>query len=142
MDPLQGRLGRSRPTRFLYGVVAVVATAIGIVGIWLPGLPTTPFVLVGLWAGARSSEALSARMRRIRVLRAAIDTAEDYARTRALPMRLKILSQVMAYSAIVLVWLVTRTPWITAVVGCGALLSSVTMMLTATAKPAARATNP
>lgn len=115
-----------------YGVVAVLMGAVGLIGVWLPGLPTTPFILVALWAAARSSDRLSARLRRVRILRAAIDVAEDYARDRSLPLRLKILSQVMAYTAIVVVWLVTGTVWITVVVGCGAALSTLTMLLTPT----------
>lgn len=136
---LQSRSGPLRPPvavaawkRVAYGILAVAMAAVGIVGVWLPGLPTTPFVLVALWSASRSSDRLAARLRRIRVLRAAIDVAEEYARHRSLPMRLKILSQVMAYSAIGLVWLFTQTVWITVVVACGAVLSTVTMALTPT----------
>ncbi len=134
-EPLRPAPARSLAARLSYGLLAVVMTLVGLVGVWLPGLPTTPFILVALWAAARSSDRLSARLRRIRILRAAIDVADDYARHRSLPLRLKILSQVMAYSAIVLVWLVTGTVWITAVVGVGAALSTLTMLLTPTAPP-------
>lgn len=133
-NPLRHRPDRAHPVwqRALFGVVAVVATAVGLLGVWLPGLPTTPFVLVALWAAARSSERLSARLHRIRILHAAIDVAEDYAQHRALPMRLKILSQVMAYSAIGFVYLVTKSTWLVVIVGCAALASTVFMVCTPT----------
>jgi uncharacterized protein len=44
--------------RGLYLVVAVLALVLGIIGIVVPGLPTTPFVLLAAWAAARSSQRL------------------------------------------------------------------------------------
>ncbi|HET8929157.1 MAG TPA: YbaN family protein [Acidimicrobiales bacterium] len=127
VDPMSGPW-----TRVAFGVVAVVATTIGFLGVWLPGLPTTPFLLVALWAAARSSDRLSNRLHRIRVLRTAIGVAEDYAQTRALPLRLKVLSQVMAYSAIPLVYLVTHTVWLSVIVACAAVASTIFMASTPT----------
>lgn len=133
-NPLQGRPDRQAApwTRAAFGVVAVVATTIGFLGVWLPGLPTTPFLLVALWAAARSSDRLSNRLHRIRVLRTAIVVAEDYAQTRSLPLRLKVLSQVMAYSAIPLVYLVTHAVWLGVVVACAAVASTIFMASTPT----------
>lgn len=137
-DPLRPAVATAVWKRVAYGFVAVVMILVGLIGVWLPGLPTTPFVLVALWAAARSSDRLSTRLRRIRILRAAIDVAEEYARDRSLPIHLKILSQVMAYSAIGLVWLITHTVWVTVVVACGAVVSSITMALTPTRPRATR----
>ena len=133
-EPLRPPLASAAWKRVAYGAVAVVMTLIGLLGVLLPGLPTTPFILVALWAAARSNDRLAAWLRRIRILRAAIAVSEDYARHRSLPMRLKILSQVMAYSAILLVWLVTRSTWVTVVVACAAVASTITMVLTPTAE--------
>lgn len=48
----------SRLHRLLYLALAYVCLALGIIGIVLPGLPTTPFVLLAAWAAARGSDRL------------------------------------------------------------------------------------
>jgi uncharacterized membrane protein YbaN (DUF454 family) len=45
-------------TRWLWWLLAYVSLGIGIVGIFVPGLPTTVFVLVSAYAAARGSERL------------------------------------------------------------------------------------
>lgn len=47
---------RSRQSStFLYRVLAVSALAAGALGLLLPLLPTTPFILIALWASARGA---------------------------------------------------------------------------------------
>ncbi len=48
--------------RWLWLLLAYVALGLGIIGIFLPGLPTTPFVLLAAFAAARGSKRLHARL--------------------------------------------------------------------------------
>lgn len=50
----------SKLSRILFGILAYVSLAIGIVAIFIPGLPTTEFILLAAWAATKSSPRLSA----------------------------------------------------------------------------------
>ncbi|MBX3195836.1 MAG: YbaN family protein [Microbacteriaceae bacterium] len=119
----------------LFAGVGVAATGLAVAGIWVPGLPTTPFVIVALWAFARSSERLSAWLRGIPLLRSAIEAADRYGRERTLPLWVKVVSQSAAWASAVIVLLVTGSVWIALPVAAGAVACSVFMFATPTRRP-------
>lgn len=45
-------------------MIGVAALALGALGVVIPGLPTTPFLLVALWAFRRGAPAWAERLRR------------------------------------------------------------------------------
>lgn len=49
-------------TRWLWWLLAWASFATGIVGIFVPGLPTTVFILIAAYAAARGSHRLRARL--------------------------------------------------------------------------------
>jgi hypothetical protein len=57
----------SKLSRILFGILAYVSLAIGIIAIFIPGLPTTEFILLAAWAATKSSPRLSAWLENHRV---------------------------------------------------------------------------
>lgn len=51
---------RSRLARIAFALLAYTSLGVGMVGLVVPGLPTTEFVLLAAWAAAKSSPRLAA----------------------------------------------------------------------------------
>ena len=65
-------------TRLVLLLIGSIATALAVAGAVLPGLPTTPFLIVALWAFARSSDRLYAWLQRVPLLQAALVEAHRF----------------------------------------------------------------
>lgn len=50
---------RDATLRWLYAALAYLFVALALLGLVVPGLPTTPFVLLAAWAGGRGSRRVS-----------------------------------------------------------------------------------
>ena len=57
--------------RLILITAGLAATGLAVLGVILPGLPTTPFLLVALWAFARSSDRLYGWLEHIPLLKSA-----------------------------------------------------------------------
>ena len=94
--------------RWPYLVLAWVALALGIVGIVLPGLPTTPFVLLAAWAAARGSTRLHRWMRAHEVFGKMI---RDWEQQRAVSRRAKWSATAMMAASAAIFFLTAPRLW-------------------------------
>ncbi len=83
--------------RILLIIIGVISTVCGTVGIFVPVLPTTPFLLLALWCFARSSKKCEYFIRNNRLFGKYID---DYSNGAGIPMRAKKISVAMLWITI------------------------------------------
>jgi uncharacterized membrane protein YbaN (DUF454 family) len=88
-------------TRLAFVLIGSVATALAMAGAVLPGLPTTPFLLVALWAFARSSDRLYAWIQRVPLLHAALVEVRRFEQKRAIRPGVKYFAMTMAWASVV-----------------------------------------
>lgn len=118
--------------RLAYVTVGSAATGLAILGVWLPGLPTTPFVLVALWAFSHSSTRLHDWLMRVPVLQTALVEARRFEEQRAVRRGVKIFAQAVAWGSAAVVILSTggssmvlNAVMIAAAVSCTAFMLTV-----------------
>ena len=96
-------LARSWMMRRFYLCLGYASLALGIVGIFLPVLPTTPFVLLAAWCFARSNPALAERLYRHPRFGPLLTAWRDQ---RAIPRHAKIYAlTTIALSYALILWL-------------------------------------
>ncbi len=90
----------ARPFLVLIGCIATVLAVLGAI---LPGLPTTPFLLIALWAFARSNERLYGWLHRIPLLSSALAEAHRFEERRAVRRPIKLVAVGCAWSSVGLI---------------------------------------
>lgn len=121
--------------RVLFALLGLLAMVIALIGVWLPGLPTTPFILVALWAFSKSSERLAAWFMRVPVLRGAIEMAERFKEERTLPLWVRVFAPTVACASTVFVHLTIGSRLVTGIVGAAALTCILFVLITPTDEP-------
>jgi uncharacterized protein len=99
--------GPKKLPRLLLAALGLVATGLGVVGLWVPGLPTTPFILVALWAFSRSSPRLHGWLSRMPLLAAALAEARRFEEQRAIRRSVKLTALSTAWGSVALLALAT-----------------------------------
>lgn len=93
--------------RVIYIVIGVLATVLALVGVLTPGLPAVLFLLIALWAFAKSSQRMHEWLHRIPVLRTALDQAHEFQEYRAVRISAKIIAQSFAWGSFVIVFFIS-----------------------------------
>ena len=111
-------------------LLGVLATVLAIAGAILPGLPTTPFVILALWAFARSSPRLHAALERIPLLRQGLAEAHRFEQRRAIRLPIKLTAVAMAWGsvAVTLTFGGVERVWLIAAVVLAAVSGMVAML--------------
>ena len=95
--------------KWVWRSIASVAVALGALGVLLPGLPTTPFLLLAAWAGARGWPELEQRLLQHPHYGPMI---LDWRQRRAVPRRAKWLASALMASSILTIWLLPAPMWL------------------------------
>jgi len=96
-EPDTPRPVRSRPTRWLLAGLGVACVGLGALGVVLPGLPTTVFLLMASWLFARSCPWLEERLLRVPLFRPFLRYLEPGA---TMPRRAVITTLLVMWTAI------------------------------------------
>lgn len=115
---------RRRLGALIYRGVGWTAVGLATAGVFLPILPTTPFLLVAAWAFAKSSPALAERLRNHPRFGAFL---RDWQERGAIPVKAKVTAIALMTASFGIVALTTRNAWVLA--GVGATLSAVAVYL-------------
>ncbi len=101
--------------RSLYLALGYAGLGLGILGIALPVLPTTPFIILAAWCFTRSNPALAARLYDHPRFGRFLTTWRDQ---RAIAPRAKVYALLaMAASYAVTIWL-TTSPYVPVILAC------------------------
>lgn len=81
--------------RYLYIALGIIATALGVIGIFIPLLPTTPFLLLAAALFFRSSERIYSWLINQKLLGSYI---RNFREKRAIPLHAKIIAITMLWA--------------------------------------------
>lgn len=113
-----------RPAFLVLGWASV---GLGILGVIFPVLPTTPFLLVALWAFTRSSPQLAERIRSNPRLGPYIRDWEEFG---VIPPKAKLLAVAMMAGSFSYLWFGTGAPWWAAIAVAAVLIAVAAYILT------------
>jgi len=95
--------------RYLLLLFAVLCLVLGVIGIFVPGLPTTVFILMAGWAAARSSPRFHNWLENHRLFGPML---RDWRKHGAVSRRAKLMATVMMTASAVILFLTIQRMWI------------------------------
>ena len=91
--------------RAVYIAIGLSSLGLAVLGALLPGLPTTVFLLISLWAFSRSSERLHAWVKRMPLFREALVHVERYHAERSISRGVKTVAVTCAWASVAIFFL-------------------------------------
>lgn len=91
--------------RGVYIVIGLSSVGLAVLGALLPGLPTTVFLLIALWAFSRSSERMHRWVRQAPAFREAMTHVDRYHEERSISLGVKMIAVSCAWASVALFFL-------------------------------------
>lgn len=114
------------PHRLAMIVLGCSCVAIGAIGAFLPLLPTTPFLLIALWAFSRSSARLHRWLYTHKILGPSLRNWREH---RIIPVRAKVSALLVMAASFVYLLLGHDAPWQVLVVAATVMLGAASFIL-------------
>lgn len=95
--------------KVLFFLVGSIALVLAMVGVFLPLLPTTPFVLLAVWCYLRSSEKIYRKVCNTRLYK---NTAGAMMERKGLPLKTKLMILIPVYAMLITVFFLVDSIWI------------------------------
>lgn len=99
--------------RYLLLLVAVLSLALGVIGVFVPGLPTTVFILIAGWAAARSSPRFHNWLESHSLFGPML---RDWRKYGAVSRRAKITATMMMAACAVILFVTTSRMWVAEII--------------------------
>ena len=128
--------------RGAYVVIGFAAVGMAVLGALLPGLPTTVFLLIALWAFSRSSQRMHRWVRQAPVFREAMTHVDRYQAERTIALGVKILAVSCAWTSVALFFLANGLSASLTAIVLVTLAMACTVFMTLTRTAARAAGNP
>ncbi|MEM9695320.1 MAG: YbaN family protein [Myxococcota bacterium] len=124
------------PLRWLFMALGFLFVGLGALGVVLPGLPTTPFMLLAAWMFSKSSPRFHAWLFHHRIFGPYV---QQWERHRVIPLKAKLLSSSVMTITVILMFSSSRMPLVGAMATALACLGGALFIWRCPSRPPAEA---
>ena len=124
------KIARARPLRWVLAVLGLTSVAIGAIGVFIPGLPTTVFLIIATWCFAKSCPWMEDRLIRNRLFAPLLAYVD---RTEVIPLKAKLASigtmwTCVAVSIAIVTWKDAAPLWVAAMIAGAACIGTAVIL--------------